>query len=314
MRDAQGKISPRQLSGDGAALADALMWGKTRWLPESAALTTIVSFGATGWKYHTTTLADTTDYSSPSFNDSGWSSGQGAFGSGTGPTAVNTAWAVDSRIWLRRSIPAGSDFLVYGIVDNYARLYWNGTLFASVNGADNGDAAFGPIPVPARLVTGGTQTLAVRASDDSTVALGDVSLIDISVKTGTTPRISGSLLRGILGAVRVDPTPNEDWNTATLLNSWTNLGSPFSAASYAVENGRVWLRGVVTGGVVSGTLPIFTLPSGYRPEGQCILAATSGTPDGTAARVDVQTNGDVMLRAGATGYVSLDGLSFRQYD
>lgn len=46
-------------------------------------------------------------------------------------------------------------------------------------------------------------------------------------------------------------------------NGWTNYGSGYDPAAYTKDSsGRVYLRGLITAGVVG--LPAFTLPAGYR--------------------------------------------------
>jgi hypothetical protein len=205
----------------GAVEGDVATWDDSLklWVPR-ATYAVAVPLGSTGWKYHQTTLGDAADYSSPSFDDSAWSTGQGPFGNGVGPTAVNTAWTINTRMWLRREIPHATAFSVSGLVDNNVDIYWNGTLIGSAIGADNGTAAFGPFIVPSSAITSGVQVLAVNAVDDAAVLSGDVSLIDVSVQSGlaTVGGIPGT--GGLSGFARVsNPTaqsiPNATWTPLT---------------------------------------------------------------------------------------------------
>lgn len=102
------------------------------------------------------------------------------------------------------------------------------------------------------------------------------------------------------------------WIAPTLLNSWVNYGSGLANAGYRKIGNLVRLRGIVKDG--TGAVAIFTLPSGYRPTVQVISAAVAF--DGAvhvAGRVDVETDGDVILynpAGGAGDWVSLDNVSF----
>lgn len=70
--------------------------------------------------------------------------------------------------------------------------------------------------------------------------------------------------------------------------------------------GRVHLRGLVARTSGASTV-IGVLPLGYRPAMRSMFAAYSDTG---VARVDVAPNGEVVLVAGGTTYLSLDGINF----
>ena len=73
--------------------------------------------------------------------------------------------------------------------------------------------------------------------------------------------------------------------------------------------GIVHLRGTVDRVGDPDGLTIFTLPVGYRPSsGQLMYGAMN---NGAIARVDIFPNGDVKVIFGGTGYISLDGITFR---
>jgi hypothetical protein len=88
-------------------------------------------------------------------------------------------------------------------------------------------------------------------------------------------------------------------------NGWENLGEGFAHASFYLDPiGRVHLKGVVSS--LAPKTTVFTLPVGYRPPEK--LAFAVATSAGSAAEVDVLSNGEVL----AVGpKVSLDGISFR---
>lgn len=101
----------------------------------------------------------------------------------------------------------------------------------------------------------------------------------------------------------VTTATNIGWITPTLTNSWSNVGSGFYSASYYKDlNGRVYLKGVVTGG--SGS--IFTLGSGYIPSGEIRI------PVANSGNINVLTIGtDGTIGAGSgNSWVDLNNISF----
>ena len=64
---------------------------------ETLAPTTVVGFQSTGWKYlQVAQGGGPSDFHDPAFDDSGWSTGQAAFGSNGGcsvQSTTNTAWS-----------------------------------------------------------------------------------------------------------------------------------------------------------------------------------------------------------------------------
>lgn len=100
------------------------------------------------------------------------------------------------------------------------------------------------------------------------------------------------------------------WQAPALLNSWAYIGAPYNPPGYFIDvHGIVRLRGVVAGGVASGTLPIFVLPAGYCPANQELFVCNSNDAIG---RVGVTNTGQVLLQVGSGAFVSLDGMTFKQ--
>jgi len=90
------------------------------------------------WKYTTDKPAD--DWMKPGFDDSGWKSGPGGFGTeGTPGAVVRTVWNTDD-IWIRRTFELEADFPKDGQLylnihhDEDADVYINGTLAAQRTG------------------------------------------------------------------------------------------------------------------------------------------------------------------------------------
>lgn len=100
--------------------------------------------------------------------------------------------------------------------------------------------------------------------------------------------------------------PQEDWKTPNLQNGWEFYGGEYNKLGYFKDSfGIVHLKGLVRKG--SGI--IFTLPDGYRPVGRELHAVC--TNPNALGRIDIRSNGNVMVVAGSEGWISLDGLTFR---
>jgi hypothetical protein len=127
--------------------------------------------------------------------------------------------------------------------------------------------------------------------------------------------------------------PNEAWHEIEpantpggepdFQNGWTNLGGDpntnqgvFSTAAFRRDrDGLVWLKGVVTGGAISTTGAIFTLPAGYRPGQAGIFLVPSGGGSGFGTVYVGATGspfaGVLVPFSGNNAWESLDGISFR---
>ena len=97
----------------------------------------------------------------------------------------------------------------------------------------------------------------------------------------------------------------EDWNTPSLINSWSDAGT--DPGYYIDPQGRVWLKGMLGTGT-SGTVA-FNLPSGYRPpQDMYFPVLLAGAALGY---VLIDTGGDVYITRGAAAHAHLNGISFR---
>jgi len=120
------------------------------------------------WRYTTTASPPSADWYAIGFDDSGWKTGPGAFGTPVGWTTVRTPWT-DSPgdLWLRRTFvmpPGGSSHLEFmAYYDEDITIYVNGVRAASGSGYNSG---FDPLDIaPAALALmrpGTTLTLAVH--------------------------------------------------------------------------------------------------------------------------------------------------------
>ena len=103
----------------------------------------------------------------------------------------------------------------------------------------------------------------------------------------------------------------EAWITPTLLNGWTAVNSTSNPVGYYIDTlGRVWLRGLITGGTLATTA--FQVPIGYRPLVNVNYITFSGfTNNNTAGKVYSNATGNVLIGSTANVNISLDGISWR---
>jgi hypothetical protein len=108
-------------------------------------------------------------------------------------------------------------------------------------------------------------------------------------------------------------TPDEP-KELEMINGWESYPG-FMAFFYKTITDMVYLHGIIrypAGGSSSPLTPadIYTLPEGYRPNGQrTFLTLSGGTAD--VGRVDVYKDGRVRLVKGVNGGFSLDPVHFR---
>jgi hypothetical protein len=138
---------------------------------------------------------------------------------------------------------------------------------------------------------------------------------------------------------KADPVETE--KDIALLAPWVNFGSTYSTAKYYLHEGRVYISGMIKvdrGSKyknISDRFPqddvlvygqrtqntaysrIGFLPVGYRPKNIMKLSSitysgnNSTGIDSKSAQIEIYPNGLILLAQGSTGWVSLDGLSFR---
>lgn len=136
--------------------------------------------------------------------------------------------------------------------------------------------------------------------------------------------------------------PVESQKVIALLAPWVNRGNGYSEAKYYLHEGRVYLQGnirvdrgdkykninerfpsddvLVYGTKTQNTnySKIGFLPVGYRPDtilkiSTVTFAGNNGTGlDSKIAQIEIFPNGLILLAQGNSGWISLDGLNFRQ--
>ncbi len=95
------------------------------------------------------------------------------------------------------------------------------------------------------------------------------------------------------------------WISPTLQNSWAQQTNYSTVGYYKDENGWVYLRGGLVGGVAPNVM--FTLPVGYRPSKIAIFGTDSASGPG---RITVNTDGTVVPTVAASNNAGLDGIMF----
>lgn len=90
------------------------------------------------------------------------------------------------------------------------------------------------------------------------------------------------------GSNTVTPT-DSGWIQATLNSTWTHYGDPYGPVKYRKIGNIVNMQGITN---ENDTGVVFTLPAGYRPEVQIIIAAQMQNALG---RLDIQKDGSVEI-------------------
>ncbi|MGV9206349.1 MAG: hypothetical protein ACOC44_20270, partial [Promethearchaeia archaeon] len=89
-------------------------------------------------------------------------------------------------------------------------------------------------------------------------------------------------------------------------NGWENYGGDFSKAAFWKIGNMVYLQGLIRNG---SNDVMFTLPSGYRPSKDRIIATISSNDIG---RVAILPNGDIDSNSiNSSSWVSLEGINFQ---
>jgi len=107
--------------------------------------------------------------------------------------------------------------------------------------------------------------------------------------------------------------PVEDWvelANGDLSNSWVYYdggGSTYNTPAYCKDtNGFVHLKGLIKDGTMQTAA--FTLPVGYRPAKNNIIATASNSAYG---QFYIQSSGAVLPYIGNNAWVSLDSITFK---
>jgi Tfp pilus assembly protein PilE len=103
------------------------------------------------------------------------------------------------------------------------------------------------------------------------------------------------------------------WNTITTPTPTTNWvhytsGGIFPTPGYIkAADGIVSLKGLITGGTTTAGSVITTLPAGYRPSARLVFEVAN---NGAVGRIDILSNGQVLIMTGGNVWLSLDNIHF----
>ncbi|MGI9302060.1 MAG: hypothetical protein ACR2RB_05040 [Gammaproteobacteria bacterium] len=141
--------------------------------------------------------------------------------------------------------------------------------------------------------TDGTNRLALAVDETDHTAIQDVTA---GIPAGWTvaPTSNAVLDEVVVG----DP------GAPAFENGWSNLSGAFTSARFRkYPDGFTIIAGLVTGGPVSQTLPIFTLPEGYRPLGRVVVPSVA---QNAFAELRIQEDGKVIPYGGTAGWRSIE--------
>ena len=179
----------------------------------------VVPYEATGYRFNIYPPGTVPgDYGAETFDDSAFSVGDAAFGSGGCPleSTVVTAWPVNTELVVRKAfnLPAGATNLrVMVAIDNDVEVFLNGVNISGGLVVHEGcpildEFQFG---APDSLLRAGDNLLAVRAVDR-----GVVSFLDLRVLIGTgpvptpTPDADGDTIPNASDNCRLEPNPGQE--------------------------------------------------------------------------------------------------------
>lgn len=142
--------------------------------------------------------------------------------------------------------------------------------------------------------------------------LGDPSIFPDEFKAWV-PRALNSNINLKLAETQLPTVENTHYlgatNEITFTGAWVAYGAGYEDPGYYKDIlGRVHLSGMVKSGAAGSV--ICNLPAGNRPKARMIFVVSTDTGIG---RVDVLGTGDVQHVSGGTGFVPLNGISFRAY-
>lgn len=163
---------------------------------------------------------------------------------------------------------------------------------------------------------GGSQPWLSVASNVTNSYLGGNNFADLygSIQNrlgfaSLTPSVTGSSFGGDFIGYQ-SGTKVIGWLDVVFQNSWTNVGLGTQSVQYFKDlNGIVYIKGECVGGA-SGSI-VFTLPTGYRPNGILKVFGRANTSGGEIPMpVDVNTAGEVIIYASVVSWADFGMIMF----
>lgn len=98
------------------------------------------------------------------------------------------------------------------------------------------------------------------------------------------------------------------WIEPAYLNGWSTYNTDYAPARYRkLANGQVEVQGLVKGGTIGATTPVFFLPVGYRPNRRHLTVQMSNSAIG---RVDFFQDGGVAVMQGNNAWATINHTFF----
>jgi len=251
------------------------MWGLTATMPVYAQEQVILPYLSTGYRYQVVPYNGGAGFEQPSFNDSGFTLGNAAFG--LEPlqhygcpldATAQTLWDVGTDILLRKTftLPATvSNVKVAVAIDNDVQVFINGV---DISGglqihefcAERDSLIF---PVPATILHfGGINVLAVRARDR-----GGDTYVDVEVRAGQ-PITDGT--GPTTSNVVINPNPvavNTSFPLTARVDDTFTGGSNIAAAHYSIDGGSSMAMAAQDGGFNAVSEPVVATVSPFSQAG-----------------------------------------------
>lgn len=139
--------------------------------------------------------------------------------------------------------------------------------------------------------------------DDIDLSEAGIEADEVNSETATLGQVLTA--DGAGGAAFQDGVREGGWTAISFAPGWGNWDTPTNQFAYKRFGALIFLHGVVVRN--SGTTQLIgVLPSGHRPaaDPEKLVVAT----DTGYGRVEVDNAGQIKLKAGGAGWVSLDGI------
>lgn len=139
---------------------------------------------------------------------------------------------------------------------------------------------------------------AYESSLASTIKANVLDIADLTRRVSVVERVKANRQQG-------------QWIAPTLINGWVNNGSYGSSGYFKDELSMVYFKGLLQSGVTSTNTVLFILPVGYRPKNHAIFTVYSSL--NSFGIIQINSNGNVLYVKGdtTTGFISLNGITFR---
>ena len=185
------------------------------------------------------------------------------------------------------------------------RMFWSDNANGcNVTGSGNTFIARGLSPTDCLYTLGASGS--IRANLNDTV-VGALPAGFASYVTNYPTDLNGCSIFNPIALQQLRPTTH-GWTNLTLLNGFTNTGSPFANAQFFQDdNGKVHFRGSINGSSATGTV-LATLPTDNRPTTAETFVIGTNNGAFTTATVTITSNGNITFVV-AGPYINQIGLS-----